>query len=439
MSPRAGIAVVLVALGALLPGVKIVQMRGLVGAESARKLVHLGMGLVCLSFPWLFAGPGPVWVLAGLAVAGLGALRIVPRWRRDLGGVLHDVGRASWGEVYFPLGVAAVFTLARGDALRFVVPVALLTFADAAGALVGQRWGRRKFATLEGTKSMEGSLAVGATGLVCVVVPLLAAGQAWRPALLTGAVIGLFALMLEAVAWRGLDNVFLPLAAYAQLSVYLAATTTALAVRLGVLLSLAAVALAWRRGQVADDSARLGAALALYFFWAVGGPMWLVAPLVLLASYVRQMPAIPGGAPPHNLVAVICVSSAGLVWAVAEAFAPDVHWVGLFTVGIATQQAVIALVRYSQARTRWPRVAWWAAGVAQAVAAQGLVFWAVDRGRTVSPAGILAGVGCVAGAAAVFMACERNLQEPDAVAARWWKQGAAATLAGAAGYFLLNQ
>jgi phytol kinase len=438
MNPLVGIALVLVTLGALLLGVKAVQARGRVGAETARKLVHLGMGVVCLAFPWLFAEAWPVWALAALAGVGLGALRVVPRLRRELGGVLHDVNRASFGEIYFPLGVATVFTLARGDALRFVVPVALLTFADAAGALVGKRWGRHKFATLESEKSVEGSLAVGVTGLVCAAGPLLAAGHEWRAAFLTGAVIGLFALMLEAISWRGLDNIFLPLAAYAQISVYLGAMPASLALRLAVLIGLAALALAWRRGQVADDCARLGAALALYFFWAVGGWTWLVAPAVLLASYARLMPTAAGGGPRHNLVAVICVSSAGVAWAVAQAFAPDARWAGLFTVGFATQQAVIALVRYSQARVGWPRAAWWAAGVAQAVVAQGLAFCAADRGRTFSGAGLAVGALCVAVAAAGFVACERNLQRPEKAEARWWKQGAAAVLASAAGFILMQ-
>src|SRR5213076_154996 len=119
------------------------------------------------------------------------------------------------------------------------------------------------------------------------------------------------------------------------------------------------LALTWRRGQIVDDSARFGVALALYFFWTVGGWTWLVAPLVLLASYVRLMPTAPGGLPRHNLIAVFCVSSVGLVWCVTQVFAPRPQWLWLFTVGIATHQAVIAIVRFSQGRPHWQRLAWW--------------------------------------------------------------------------------
>ena len=161
MTPVAGIASVLLALGVLIPGVKALRARGAIEPETARKLVHLGMGMVCLTLPWIFQEIWPAWVLAGIAVTALVSLRCVTLLRREIGGVLHDVNRASLGEIYFPLGVAVVFTLSFGETLRFVIPVALLTFADAAGALVGKRWGRRKFETLEGEKSVEGSLAVG--------------------------------------------------------------------------------------------------------------------------------------------------------------------------------------------------------------------------------------------------------------------------------------
>ena len=436
MNPVLGIASVLAALGILIPGVKALRTRGIVQPETSRKLVHLGMGIVCLTLPWIFNELWPVWVLAGLAVLILSSLRCVPLLRRQIGGVLHDVNRASLGEIYFPLGVAVVFTLSGGDRLTFVIPVALLTFADAAGALVGKRWGRHRFTTLEGQKSVEGSLAVGAMGFVCSAGPLLLAHHDWRASLLIGAAIGLFSLMLEAISWHGLDNIFLPLAAYAQITVYLETPLESLALKLVVLIGLTVVALGWRRGQIVDDTARLGAALALYFFWAVGGWTWLVAPLVLLFSYVRLMPKIPGGVPQHNLIAIICVSSAGLVWCVAHAFAPHVQWLGLFTVGITTHQAIIGIVRFSQGRPQWSRGMWWLVGVTQAVGLQALALYAVDRGRTVNGITLLAGAICVATAAAVFVVCERRLEEPEDLNLRWWKQGAAAVLASSVGLLI---
>lgn len=436
MTPFFGIVLVLVVLGGFLPGVRFLQVKGHVGPETARKLVHVGMGCVCLTFPRLFDANWPVWLLAGLAAFSLLLLRTIKGLRRGLGSVLHDVDRNSLGELYFPLGVATVFTLAGDHDLLFLVPVALLTFADAAGALVGRRLGRHPFATLEGTKSVEGSLAVGLAGMACASLPLLIYGYDPLRALLIGAALGLFALLVEAISWRGLDNIFLPLAIFAQLSAFLHASSGELVLRLSVLAGVTLLALLWRRGHVVDDSARLGGALAMYYFWVVGGWTWLVAPVVILVSYVRLMPTIPGGPPQHNLIAVICVASAGLIWSVAHAVVPDPRWHGLFTLGLATQQAIIALVRFSQGRPHWPRAAWCAIAVGQAAGLHGLTFWWVDRRATVSVEGLALGVAMVAFATAAFALWERSLRLPDDVNARWWKQGLTAlAAAGLAGSF----
>ncbi len=425
-SPTVSIAFVLSALGALVGGVKGLQARGALSAELSRKLVHIGMGVVCLTFPWLFETTWPVWLLAGLAVGALALLRLVPAVRSRLGSVLHSVERRSLGEVYFPLGVAAVFTLARGNVLLFVIPVALLTFADAAGALVGKRWGRHRFETLEGSKSIEGSAAVGLVSALCVAGPLLAYGHPPATALVIALVMGLFGLILEAIAWRGLDNVFLPLAAFTQLAIYLALPLPPLVARLGVLVGLFILSVFWRRGSVIDHGARLGAALAFFFFWAVGGWPWLVAPTLLLASYVRLMPSIPGGPPRHNLLAVLCLGSAALPWATAHALVPSAYWLLPYTVGLAAQQGIIAAVRYQQAHPGWARSRCLLAGWLQAAVVQfalgGLLWWS----KGIHAGAVLAALGATALGLLLFSSTERELRQPNDLNARWWKQGIAA-------------
>lgn len=427
------IAMVLGALGALIAVVKVLQSRRIAGDETARKMVHIGMGMICLTFPLLFSATWPVWVLAGLAVIALSALRLVPWMKCGAGTVLHAVNRNTLGEIYFPLGVAAVFTLAKDDPLKFTIPVSLLTFADAAGALVGKRWGRHPYQTLEGQKSIEGSVAVGITAFLCATVPLVIAQRDLAASLVIGVLIGIFGMVVEAISWRGLDNVFLPLAALAQVSIYLALPMPALALRLPVLLAIIGSACWWHRCPVADSCARLGGALAIYFFWTVGGWTWLIAPLALLGSYLWLMPAPPDDDPPHNMMAMICISSVGLVWAVAQSFTPGTSWLWWFTLGITAHHAMITATRFSQRRGRWSRMTWWAAGTIQAVVVQAAVFALMDRGRSVSVAEMVAGFGCVALVTACFVMCEQNLPMPADLNVRWWKQGTTALVASIAG------
>jgi phytol kinase len=426
MTPLAGLCLVLLALGVLMGVARLLRSRFGMQGESSRKLVHIGMGVICLSFPWVFDTIWPVWLLALLACFALLAVRNLSLLRSTFGGVLHGVDRESWGELYFPIGVATVFTLARGEPVTFIVPVAALTFADAAGALVGKRFGRRRFATLEGTKTLEGSLAVGAVGFFCAFIPLLAYGAAWTTCVLIGVLVGLFCLLVEAISWRGLDNIFLPLAVYAQMAIYTGLDDAALLQRAAALIVITTAAAFWRRGDLVDGSARLGAALALYFFWGIGGLAWLVPPLVLLVSYVRFMPPPPPGVPRHNLHAIICICAGGLVWCVAHGFAPRAHWLLPFTVAMGTQQAIIATVRFSQARPGWSRSFWWAAGCTLALVTQGTGYVLMQE---ISPSfrwqSGIAAAALLAGTA-VFALWERRIDRADKLSARWWKQGTCA-------------
>lgn len=436
MNPAVGIAIVAGALGALMLGVRAMQRAGAVDAELARKLVHMGMGTVCLPLPWLFGTN--VWPVLGLAVAAvsvLAAVRLVPALRSRFGGVLGGVDRTSWGELYFPAGVALVFSLARGQPEFFCVPVAVLTYADAAGALVGKRFGRTRYEAVESTKSAEGSAAVLLVTWACVTGGLVAFTD--LPALhcwLMGLGLGLFAMLVEAVSWRGLDNLLLPLATLAQLEVMAQLGPGQHIARVVVLTAMTVFMLKWRQGSLLNDCASIGAALAAYLFWAVGGWRWLIAPAVLMVSYVRLMPTIPGGPARHNLAAVICIASAGLPWIVVQAVTPGDEWLWLFTVGLATQQAVIAAVRFSQGRPNWSAWQGWLIAVVQAVLTQGLGFIVANGLAAVEPTVMATGAGALAAALALFMAVEPQLSLPHDLNLRWWWQGITAVFASICAY-----
>lgn len=217
VSPWLGILLVLSVFGAALAGLATASPR--LHYETARKTLHVGMGLVTLALPWLFDESWPVMVLAATALAALVALRSVRALRR-YGSVLHTVRRDSFGEFHFVLGACALFLLTRGNDLFYFIPMLILTFADAIAAVVGIRYGTHPYAFGSARKSLEGSLAFFATAFVCVYVPLVlltpdAASTCTGIALTVAAV----ATVCEAVAGRGLDNLLVPLAAYAALAV----------------------------------------------------------------------------------------------------------------------------------------------------------------------------------------------------------------------------
>lgn len=203
--------IVLIVFCALLMTLRMWQRKYNPDPEWVRKLFHLGMGVFSLTLPYLFPTTWPVVGMCVVTVALLIALRASQKLRARFGAVLGGVARHSHGEVYFSVGVAALFVLAKDDHLTYLIAILLLTFADTAAALVGKRFGTHRL----GQKSLAGSLAFLTVAIVCIYVPLVLAGQADIVAvLLLTLSVALLLTLIEAFATRGLDNLFIPLAAY---------------------------------------------------------------------------------------------------------------------------------------------------------------------------------------------------------------------------------
>jgi len=183
--------------------VEVVSRRLSVGRECSRKFVHLTSGLAAAAMPLVLTFP-QIAVLAVLFAAAMAASRRLRILRS-----IHEVDRATWGEVCLPLGVAAAAVLAP-DPGRYACAVVTIAVCDVAACLAGRRLGGRR---LPGSsKTWAGSAAFFVTALVVGLVLLPAPPVAvLAVATLTTAV--------EAAASRGLDNVAVPAAAATALAV----------------------------------------------------------------------------------------------------------------------------------------------------------------------------------------------------------------------------
>lgn len=233
-------------LVASMAGLSVCQRGGALTAECLRKVLHVEMGLVTLSFPWLFAEPWPVVTLAALALVWFTAVRRIAMLRRYFGEVLTRVARPGWGEAYFAAGACLTFLLADGAALFFCLPMAILTFADTAAALVGQRLGHGPGAIRFADKSLAGCTAFFGVALACGLAGLWGwagwdAQRAWGTALL----LAFTTTGLELVARRGADNLLIPLGGAIVLRIATATHPAALLIQLA--LGSLAVMWAYRR------------------------------------------------------------------------------------------------------------------------------------------------------------------------------------------------
>lgn len=362
-----------VALLAVLGALYLVAQRRPMSGELSRKVTHVALGLATLSFPWLFHDPWPPIVLASAAITVMFAMRKIP-WLRDrFGTLVSGVGRESRGDLYFPIAAVSLFLLARGNAVLFVIPVLTLTLADAVAAAIGLRYGRLHFATTDGTKSLEGSIAFFMIAFLATHIPLLLFTSIARvDSLLIGTTFGVLVMLLEAVAWRGLDNLFIPLGGYLVLSSSLRLDTASLTENLIVSVVLLALVLGARRTHTLNDSALLAGVLIGYVSWTVGGWRWLMPPLIVFLSYAALFPRPEQiAARPHDLVAIFAVTSAGLLWLALRLILPDNVTYYAYTLSFAANLCFIGVTWFAVAR---PSVGGWIAIPAASLIAWGALF-----------------------------------------------------------------
>jgi phytol kinase len=356
MNPWLAIAIVPAALGALLLSLRLYQLWGNPHPELLRKLLHIGMGLVAVSFPWLFDRWWPVLVLGVLSLAGMIALRTVKGLIGNFGTIVSGVNRVSLGELYFPLAIAVQWYLYLDDGgptqirvVLYCVPLLLLTLADAVAALVGVNYGRWRYTTADGLKSIEGSFSFFLCAFLCVHIPLLVATDTGRAeTLLIALLLAWLATLFEAIAWGGLDNLVLPLVAHLLLQIYLGLSVPELEMRLAVTAVLMVFVLVYRTQTTLQGSAVLGACLVGYISWALGGWRWLLAPLILFLAYTLLSPRTEANSRRiHNIHAVLGVTAAGLIWLFLYRLLDRPEFLYLFTLAFAAELGIIAVARLS--------------------------------------------------------------------------------------------
>ncbi len=342
-------------LGGLMVGLRFLQKQFELNAEVSRKLMHVIMGLVTLNLPWLFTKNWPVVSLALLTALALFGLKH-SKLKDDLGQVLHAVKRSSYGDLAFPLAVATVFVLSNGNAILYCIPILILTLADATAALIGLRYGSLHYQAAEGSKSVEGSIAFLSVTFNSVLLSLLIFTDIGKlESILIAFILGLLVMMLEAVSWAGLDNMFIPLASFLLLSNLILMTQAQLLANLSFILGLVLLIIIAKQPVVFDSTGVMAAAVIGYLIWATGGWLWLLAPITFFLSYRLILPEAQlssskeSRAVPITVYSVLSVTAAGLIWLL---FADTLKMPNLILPYMLSFAAYLALVGVARAEQK---------------------------------------------------------------------------------------
>jgi phytol kinase len=432
-----------VGIGAALGG--FVLLFGLVGLyarygaspEVTRKLVHAGSGMLTLTFPFVFREAWPVLLLTWASAVLIGAAKFVPPIRSRVGRITSGVERTTLGELYFPAAVALLFWLTRGeDPLLFVVPILVVTLADATCALVGGRYGTIRYTGAN--KSLEGSIAFVVVAFFCIHVPLLLWGRTGRvETLLISVTLALLVMLLEGGAWRGLDNLFIPIGGYFLLRAYMTMDGPALGARLAVTIGLVALIIFSRRRTTLEDDSLVAGAFLCYVAWAISGWRWLVPPIMVFIGYAwMSARTADNSRRMHDVPAVLSVWAAAIGWLATAHATGDAALLFPYSVVFAAHLAMFGVSRLaSQFPERPISVLFWRA-VATSWAVV-LVPFVITAGADVIRA-VAAAIALIAVAlgSAAFIKTQPNVRHMPQDARRWICQAGAACVASVAAWLL---
>ena len=144
----------------------------------------------------------------GLAFAALMALSL----RVGIFNAIHGVSRTTYGEICFPLGIAALAVICPSE-LPFAFGVLVLGVCDSLAALVGGRYGRRVVPLVETRKTLWGTGTFLVACFALGVMLMLPTGVSVSYALAAAAAMAIALTPVELFLTYGLDNLVLPIVA----------------------------------------------------------------------------------------------------------------------------------------------------------------------------------------------------------------------------------
>lgn len=268
--------------------IKLIDKKFKLDGEVKRKIFHVSMGLIMLTFPYIFSYSLSVGILGIIAIIFLYLLKNT-KLKEILGTALYSVERESMGEIFFAISVFIVFYLSNGNKILYSIPILILTFADTTAALIGKNYGKKNLAKLnEDAKSIEGSFMFFMVAFMATLVPLLLYTQVGREeCLIISTIVGFNVSLIEMISHTGNDNLLIPLTTYALVATHIGMPVEVLRnnlIILGIIFVLVTIAnrvKAWSKLALVETLVTGYLTISLYGIYAI------IPPLLMFLTVMR--------------------------------------------------------------------------------------------------------------------------------------------------------
>lgn len=268
--------------------IKIIEKKANINGETKRKLFHMTMGLVMLTFPYIFESVISVGILGIIALIVLLMLKYT-KLKESLGTILYSVSRESLGEIFFVISVFTIFYLSKGDKILYSIPILILTFADSVAALIGKNYGKKDISEMnEDSKSLEGSFMFFMVAFMATLVPLQLFTTVGREeVLIISTIIGFNIALIEMISHTGNDNLLIPLTTYAFLATHISLPLESLRMNLIILGAIFILVTIANRVKAWSKLALVETLVIGYLTVSLYGIYALIPPAMLLFTCMR--------------------------------------------------------------------------------------------------------------------------------------------------------
>ena len=174
--------------------------------DLTRKFVHIAVGMIAFPLVILFQA----WQFAIIPPLVFIVVNYVS-YRRQIFAGMETGERGQLGTIYFPISFSILIPLLWPQPTLLVASLMPLTWGDAFAALIGQRFGARRFTILGQTRSIEGTSAMFVFSLLAVFLTLLFFAQPIATSFVFALIVALIASIVEAFSPFGIDNLTVPL------------------------------------------------------------------------------------------------------------------------------------------------------------------------------------------------------------------------------------
>lgn len=182
---------------------------GKIQAEFTRKFVHIGTGILTLLFPVMLTSH---WFVLALCSSFLLILTLSLKF--GFLPSINAIGRKSNGSILYPIIVYCTFLFyewQHSEKIYFYLPILTMAFCDPMAAIIGKKYGVKKYHFGTDTKSYIGSFAFMLTSIpLTMLCYWFTYSQIDSKLLILCICVGVVSMLAEAVSTKGFDNFSIP-------------------------------------------------------------------------------------------------------------------------------------------------------------------------------------------------------------------------------------